>query len=153
MNDIVPFESIIESGGSMREKILEFERSLSQVPGAFLESSEDFPVTHHFADGIYVRELFIPKGGCITGKIHRHSHPSFLMQGEISIVSESGGIQRLKAPCVVMAPKGTKRVGYAHEDTIWVTVHATNETDIEKIEQEVIAPNFEEFERGLLCHS
>jgi hypothetical protein len=25
-------------------------------------------------------------------------------------------------------------VAYAHEDTVWTTVHATDETDVEKIE-------------------
>lgn len=153
MKDLVPFESIVESKGSMREKILQFEQALVGVAGSFVGESEDFPVVHQFAEGMYIRSLHIPKGGCITGKIHRFSHPSFLMKGEISIVSESGGVQRLKAPCVVIAPPGTKRVGYAHEDTIWTTCHATKETDLKRIEDEVIAPSFEEFERGLLCHS
>lgn len=152
VSDVIPFESVVELEGSMREKILAFEAGLMAMPGSFVGEHELFPVVHRFADGMYIRELFIPKGGCITGKIHRHSHPSFLMKGDISIVSESGGVQRLKAPCVVIAPPGTKRIGYAHEDTVWVTVHATEETDVEKIENELTAPNFEEFERGLLCH-
>jgi hypothetical protein len=39
---------------------------------------------------------------------------------------------------------GTKRVGYAHEDTIWTTIHATEETDMEKVEKELIAADYEE---------
>jgi len=153
MQDLAPFESMIEAQGAMRDKIMLFEQALSEQPGAFVGESDEFPVVHEFADGLYIRSLHIPKGGCITGKIHRFSHPSFLMKGEISIVSESGGVQRLKAPCMVIAPSGTKRVGYAHEDTVWTTVHATKETDLKKIEAEVIAPSFEDFERGLLCPS
>jgi hypothetical protein len=33
-----------------------------------------------------------------------------------------------------------------HEDTIWTTVHATDETDLEKLEEEIIAKTFEELE-------
>lgn len=151
MKDLIPFESMIEAEGSARDKIMQFEQMLREMPGSFEGQHDDFPVKHEFADGMYIRSLHIPKGSCITGKIHRFSHPSFLMKGEISIFSESGGVQRLKAPCMVIAPAGTKRIGYAHEDTIWTTCHVTKETDLNKIEEEVIAPSFEEW--GVLCHS
>jgi hypothetical protein len=36
---------------------------------------------------------------------------------------------------------------YAHEDTVWVTVHLTNSTDLAEIEEEIIAKDFAELER------
>ena len=38
---------------------------------------------------------------------------------------------------------GTKRIGYFHEDSTWITVHPTNETDLNLIEQQVIVPESE----------
>ena len=133
-----------------REDILHFEGALSRIPGAEVlgtgDESKTCPVKHHFAPGVYSREMLIPKGKIIVSKIHRHEHHSFLMKGEITVVSEYGGIQRLKAPMVILSKPGAKRIGFAHEDTIWVTVHPTKETDLKKIEEEVIAKSYEELE-------
>ena len=51
-----------------------FKRKLSLVElENALRSFEqvDAPVTHNFADGVYVRELLIPKDSLIIGKRHR----------------------------------------------------------------------------------
>ena len=129
-----------------RRDILRFEEELSKVPGAKFGDMEECPLTHEFADGVYVRTIFIPKGTIIVGKIHRHAHPNFLMKGEVTVVTENGGVQRLKAPVSMISGAGTKRVVFTHEDTVWTTIHVTEETDLEKIEEAVIAKTFEEFE-------
>lgn len=121
-------------------KVLRLEESLRQCE----QLPED--VSHHFAGGVYARELFIPKGAAIVGKIHRYAHLNFLMKGDISVLTEAG-IQRLKAPAVIASAPGIKRAGYAHEDTIWITVHATQETDLARIEAQMICKSFEEFEQ------
>jgi len=134
------------SQDEIREKIGHLEKSLSSVPGVFFGDTDNCPLKHSFADGMYVREIFIPKGMLLVGKIHRHSHPNFLLKGEVSVVTESGGVERLKAPLSMVSPAGTKRVVYAHEDTTWVTVHVTEEKDLEKIEEQVIAKTYDELE-------
>jgi quercetin dioxygenase-like cupin family protein len=98
---------------------------------------------HNFAEGVYVREIFIPKGSLIVGKIHKHSHPNFLMKGEVSVLTEEGP-KRLKAPLSMISPAGTKRVVYAHEDTVWITVHVTKKTNLKKIEKDIIAKTYAE---------
>lgn len=129
---------------SLRADILSFENEMRKVQGVELGDNEKCPLKHTFADGVYVREIFIPKGTLIVGKIHKHSHPNFLMKGEVSVVTESGGVERLKAPLSMISPAGTKRIVYAHEDTVWVTVHVTEERELEKIEEVVIAKSYEE---------
>ena len=101
------------------------------------------PLKHSFADGCYIREIFNPKNIFLVTKIHKVSHPYFLLKGEMTIMSEDGE-KRIKAPHHGVTPAGTKRIIYTHEDCVFVTVHATNETDIEKIEEEVIAKDFRE---------
>ena len=68
-------------------------------------------------------------------------HPFFLMQGEMSILTEDG-IKHLKAPYNGITKPGTKRIIYTHTDCVFVTVHATTETDVAKIEEQVIAKDF-----------
>lgn len=136
--DVDPF-SLVDSG-DMRGKVLRLEETLKQY--------EQLPeqLSHHFAGGVYARELLIPKGAVIVGKIHRHAHLNFLMKGDISVLTEHG-VKRLKAPAIISSAPGIKRSGYAHEDTIWITVHVTEETDLETIEAQMICKTFEEFER------
>lgn len=127
-----------------RKKITDFENILKSVPGAKTGDMDECPLIHKFADGIYVREIFIPKGTVVVGKIHKHSHPNFLMKGEVTVVTENGGTERLKAPLSMISKSGTKRVVIAHEDTVWVTVHVTESQNLEKIEEEVIAKTYDD---------
>lgn len=136
MNDLTPFGHI--DAPTLRDKVLRLEEALRARTDTHLP--ED--VHHHFAPGVYMRELRIPKGAVLTGKIHRTAHLNILAKGEISVLTEHG-VQRLVAPVVISSSPGIKRAGYAHEDTVWITVHPTHETDLEKLEAELIAPSFE----------
>ena len=125
---------------TLREKVQRLEDALLQMPHAHLP--ED--VHHHFAPGMYLRELRIPKGAVLTGKIHRTEHLNILAAGEISVLTEHG-VQRLKAPCVIKSSPGIKRAGYAHDDCVWICVHANpiDETDLAALEERLIAPSYE----------
>ena len=130
---------------SFREKILQFEEKFKKLPGALVghEMDKEFaPLTHTFVDGAYVREIFMKKGSLFTSKIHKKRHPYFVMKGKCSVMTEDG-IKEIIAPFHGITEPGTKRVLYMHEDTVWITVHVTNETDLEKIEEQVIAPSFD----------
>lgn len=105
----------------------------------------DFPLTHTFAKGIYSREMFIPKGSLIVGKIHKKECLNIVSKGDIYIVTETGSM-RVTAPYSVVSPAGLRRVGYALEDTVWTNVFSTDETDLEKLEDELIWPSYEVME-------
>lgn len=134
-----------ESQEDLRDKILLFQEGLSRFPNAQLNDQDDCPLKHSFGNGIYMREIFIPKGKIIVGKIHRHSHPNVLLKGEVSVVTEFDGVKRLKAPLSMISEAGTKRVVYAHEDTVWLTFHNVGEErDLNKIEEIVITKTYDE---------
>ncbi len=123
------------------EELKDLERAMREnLP--ILDIPKDCPVTHHFSEGSYGREMLIPKGTIIIGKIHRHAHLNVLMQGEVT-ASTDEGMKRMKAPLVFSSKPGTQRCVYAHEDTRWLTVHVTSETDMQKIEEYVIMPQAE----------
>jgi hypothetical protein len=89
---------------------------------------------HYFAPGIYARELHIPAGMTLTGKIHKYSQLNILSKGRISVLTEDG-IVEVEAPFTVVSPAGTKRIAYAHTDCVWTTILNTDETDVDKIEK------------------
>lgn len=125
-----------------RGQILAFEAALAQVPGAVFGDNDLCPLTHHFGDGIYMREMFIPAGTLLVGKIHKHAHPVFLVRGALRLYTEAGGVEDLRAPQAFMAPPGVKRAALALDDTVWITVHVTASRDLPTIEAELIAPSF-----------
>ena len=98
---------------------------------------------HFFAPGIYARMLFIPAGGVIVGKIHKHETMNIICKGKIAITTEDGQMV-IEGPCIVNSSPGIKKAGYAIEDTWWINVHATDETDLDKIEEEFIAKDYDE---------
>lgn len=107
------------------------------------------PVTNYFSKGVYAREMFIPKGTVLTGKIHKHENLNIMSKGELSVLMEDGTVKRVQAPFTVVSPPGTRRVAYAHEDTIWTTIHGTDLTDVNEIERAFVAQTPEEFQ--LFC--
>lgn len=114
---------------------------IRELEAAILEQLEpvEAPVTHHFADGIYGREMLIPAGTILTGKIHRFSTLNLLLKGDITVTTPEG-VRRIQAPAIFVSPPGCKKVGYAHTDVIWVNVHPTKLTDVAAIEQKFIVP-------------
>jgi|TARA_R100001463_G_scaffold52885_1_gene103783 hypothetical protein len=108
--------------------------------------SEIFPLKHTFTDGIYIRQMSMKKDSFVIGKIHKHNHVWFLLTGMISVADENDTVDHI-APCYVEAPSGSKRMIYAHEDSIWVNIHAnpTNTRDLEELEELIIAKDYEEF--------
>ena len=52
------------------------------------------------------------------------------------------GMRRVQGPQVFISPAGTKRVGYAHSEVRWVTVHvnADDGTDVAAIEARLVEP-------------
>ncbi len=126
---------------AIRDRIMEVEERMKKLPGAMF--GDCFPLKHTFVDGAYVREITVPKGMLVITKIHKVCHPYFILKGEVSVLTEEG-VVRLKAPYSGITPAGTKRIVYIHEDTVWTTVHVTKETDLGKIEEEIIAKTFDE---------
>lgn len=115
------------------DQIRQLEAEISKLPQV------ECPETHYFADGIYGREVFIPAGTVLSGKLHRFSTLNILLEGDIT-VSTPEGVRRIQAPAIFVSPPMGKKVGYAHTDTRWVNVHPTKLADVAAIEQKFIVP-------------
>jgi len=138
-----------------RESILNVQEGMLKMiaDGVVKNKLPDCKLTHYYAPidenygcGTYARQMFIPKGTLIVGKIHRHQHLNFIMQGKVSVSTEFGP-KYFEAPCIFVSEVGLKRAVIAEEDTLWVTVHLTKhlgEENLDKMEEEVIASSYKE---------
>ena len=99
----------------IRRGIQELEDLMKKSAGVMI--GDCFPLKHKFADGMYVREITVPAGHLVITKIHKFSHPCFIMSGDCSVLTEEGP-KRVKAPYYMITPSGTKRIVYVHEDTV-----------------------------------
>lgn len=93
----------------------------------------EIPVEHRFINGMYAREITIPKGTLLTGRVHKFGYVDIMLSGDITVATPEG-TKRISGTNILEGVPGRKRAGYAHEDTHWITVHRTEETSAEGIE-------------------
>jgi hypothetical protein len=111
-----------------------------------LEKQVEIDVTHRFAGGIYSREITIPKGTLLTGRIHKFGHFDIMLSGDITVSTDNGEVKRLEGLHILEGQAGKKRAGYAHEDTHWITFHSAEERDPEEMYEFLTCENFEELD-------
>ena len=138
----------------MRERALQLGRreAILRLQDAIISEGRDVgpascPVKHHFAPGSYGREMTLPAGMVVVGKIHKHAHINVISKGRVQVFTEQEGVLELAAPCTFVSSPGIKRVVHVREETVWTTVHVTDKTDLAEIEREVIATDFMEVEQ------
>lgn len=132
--------------GLLWESIEDFNDQLRRIEGSVSahtpEMQEVFPLKHDFNNGLYTREIFMPKGSLVVSYIHKQNHPSFFLEGEMSLLLDTGEVKKIKAPMKVFTEIGTQRVAYMHEDCRWVCVYKTDKQTIEEAEKEVYTDNY-----------
>jgi hypothetical protein len=113
---------------AVMDRIREGVAALPQVP---------FEPSHFFADGLYARQVVIPAGVMLVGKIHLTGHINVLLEGEIDVMTHLG-VDRYKAPAVIISQAGEQKIGHAITPCTWITIHATTETDIATLEAQLV---------------
>lgn len=104
------------------------------------DTQVDCPLKHHFAPGVYIREIFMPAGAVVIGKIHKTEHFNIIQRGRVRIFDPEGALE-LEGPVTFVSKAGVQKVLYIAEDTVWSTVHLTDERDLEKLEAALIEPD------------
>ena len=99
------------------------------------------PTAHHFADGVYLREMRCPAGATIVGKVHKRPHFFILAAGEMTVTGDGAQPRRIVAPAIIVSGPGIKRAGHAHTDCVCLNVHRTDSVDLDAIEMELIDPD------------
>ena len=117
------------------EKFEEFALTQEQI---------ELPVEHLFINGMYARKILIPAGTVLTGAVHKWGYVDIMLSGDISVATPDG-IKRLTGWNILEGKAGRKRAGFAHEDTHWITVHKTDATDANGIEEVLTVATIDQF--------
>lgn len=134
MNEILKVENITPT----RANIIALEQAVLELPQINLAVL----TKHYFAGGMYARELFMPKGSCITGKIHLKEHLVHISFGELTVVTETQKIH-LVGPCTFAGTPGEKRALHIHEHTLWTTFWVTDLTTVEECEATLVTNDYD----------
>jgi hypothetical protein len=104
--------------------------NLATVEESMLKmQQEPCPVVHRFGPGVYIREVMLKKGLFAIGHHQKQEHLNIMLTGKVLMTDGSC----LEAPMIFVGKPGRK-AGFIEEDTVWLNVYATNETDVEKLE-------------------
>lgn len=130
----VPDSPVAPAKDSFREKVAHMAKAMLR------RNPIEAPVFHHFSPGLYLREIRMAAGCVVVGKIHKTEHFNILVQGACLLIHEDFTSEELRAPMVFVSKAGVQKVLYILEDMIWMTTHVTEETNLVKLEAELIEP-------------
>jgi len=132
------------------EQIEDIEDAIIDEDLNIIDEINAFGLRHKLVGNLYARVLNIPKGTFLTGRIHKRPYIDIFISGDVTVKSflADGSIeevQRVNSFRFFEGIPGRKRVLYAHEDTIWITVDPTVATDVEKAEDEITTPHMKDY--------
>lgn len=126
-----------QTPAEIRAGVTELAEQLRSLP------QEDLPVQHDFLDGVYMRTVFMAKDTVVIGKIHKQEHVAIISKGAATVLTEHG-VMEIKAPFIFKSPPGARRALRIHEDMVWTTVHRSDHKDLESLEEQLIAKDFDD---------
>jgi hypothetical protein len=151
--------SIPQGTGMLWEKIKNFQEQINSLDESLThkagekqskELQEVYPLKQHIENGIYTREMFMPAGHLIISMIHKQSHPSFLLRGKVSYLTDEGVVETITAPKVIQTKEGAQRVFFVHEDTDWCCVYKTDAKTFEEAESDVYVDTYLELPKHII---
>lgn len=98
----------------------------------------DIYVEHYFADKQYTKLMKLSAGQAIGKHTHSFSHLSILGMGRAKVITPAGAIE-YTAPACIMIAANVPHVVEALTDITWFCIHATDETDPEKIDEVLLS--------------
>jgi len=94
-------------------------------------------IQHHFGGGVYAKETHIPAGVVLTQHRHQFDHLSVLASGT-AIVEVDGQLRTLAGPTCIVIEAGKVHSVTAVTPVTWYCVHATDCTDPDKVDHQLI---------------
>ena len=93
---------------------------------------------HHFSDGLYAKELHVPKDFIIQKHTHSFNHLSILAQGKVVVLKGEDALI-VEAPACLEIEKEVIHGIRALTDCVWFCIHATDEKDVDKVDEVLIS--------------
>ena len=98
----------------------------------------DLGTIHHFSDGLYAKQMNFPAGYTALSHAHNYAHLSILAKGRV-LVQTDDWEQEFTAPACIEIKAGIHHKIVSLEDCVWFCIHATDETDPDKVDEVLIA--------------
>jgi quercetin dioxygenase-like cupin family protein len=117
--------------------MVNFEEEFKAVEGQW---AFDPQTKHNFSDGLYAKEMIMPKGHIAYSHKHPYSHLSILAKGRVILKTEAYNKEYV-APACINIEANTYHQIESLEDCVWFCIHATEETDCSKIDEVLIEKN------------
>ena len=116
---------IVKSYGDLT--VIESRKVFDQLEAGLLELEQipdnTYQLKEYYSGGMYCREITIPEGAFITGRIYKFDHIEIMLSGEIEILSANGGKTHYEGHNVIEAKAGKRQGGLAHKETKWLTIN------------------------------
>jgi quercetin dioxygenase-like cupin family protein len=94
-------------------------------------------IKHHFSDGLYAKQISLPQDHFMVQHKHTYNHISILAEGWV-VVKVDEVETEYHAPACINIAAGQSHEVTAVTNSVWFCIHATDETDIEKVDQVLI---------------
>ena len=101
--------------------------------------SLNLPVLHHFSAGVYTKETRIPANYWLVQHAHPYDHLSILASGSVEL-TVNGETSVIHAPACINICANTHHGVKSLTDVVWYCIHATDCTDVDQIDEVLIAP-------------
>jgi len=95
---------------------------------------ERFQVEHHFAAGVYAKQMLFTPDHVFKQHAHHYDHMSILAKGS-AIIEVNGVNTHYTAPTVIEIKKGLVHSVKALEPCVWYCIHPTDLTDPDEIDE------------------
>jgi hypothetical protein len=127
--------------------LAEYKKNLLEAQEHFATTGEsiEMPLLHDFQPGLYLRRILMPAGAFVIGKTHKTEHYNIVLSGSATVMID-GEVAFIQAPAMFKSQAGAKKVLLIHEEMVWLTTHATEETDLDKLEKMIVLTDEEEKE-------
>lgn len=135
----------MDEGVNMFLALCKDKPSLHELELEFLKLDQvKVPLIETHSAGIYIRQVNIPKGCLCIGARHREETCNIMLTGKMKIyIEEDDSILDVEGPTIFTSPKYSKKFGYCIEDTVFLTVHPTKETNSKKLDEMLLIPEEE----------
>lgn len=131
------------------------DKLVAELDPAEVEAELDESTFHHHCEGVYAREYRLPADHILIGRVHKYACFNVLLEGRMTITSSENPPKEVSAPQFFISKAGEQKAAVAHTDCVFITFHATEETDPVKLLEDLSVPTikaFENFRREQITH-
>lgn len=96
-------------------------------------------IAHHFGGGAYLKAVSIRAGHVLVQHKHAHDHLSYLVSGTVEVRVDDM-VAQLTGPVGLTIAAGKHHGVKAITDAVWLCIHATECTELDKIDEVLVVP-------------